>query len=66
MALRIGSVGLRNEAGGSGLDWLWPFGAKVGLGWNRLWIGPAMLARADRQAINNQLRTGTDKGNPTV
>jgi hypothetical protein len=30
------------------------------------WIGPAMLARAVRQAINDQLRTGTDKGNPTV
>ena len=66
MALRVGSVGLRLEADGSGLDWLWLFGAKVGLERNRLWIGPAMLARAVRQAINNQLRTGTDKGNPTV
>ena len=66
MALRIGSVGLRLEAGGPVLDWLWPFGAKVGLGRDCLWIGPAMPARADRQAINNQLRTGTDKGIPTV
>ena len=66
MALRIGSVGLRLEASGTDLDWLWPLGAIVGLGRNRSWIGPAMLARAVRQAINNQLRTGTDKGNPTV
>ena len=66
MALRIGSVGLRLEAGGTDSDWLWPLGAMVGLGRNCSWIGPAMLARAVRQAINNQLRTGTDKGNPTV
>ena len=67
MALRVGSVGLRLEADGSGLDWLWLFGAKVGLERNCLWIGPAMLLLgADRQAINNRLRTGTDKGNPTV
>ena len=43
-----------------------PLGALVGLGRNYSWIGPAMPARAVRQAINNQLRTGTDKGNPTV
>ena len=43
MALRVGFVGLRLEAGGSVLDWLWLFGAEVGLDWNRLWIGPAML-----------------------
>ena len=66
MALRIGSVGLRLEAGGPGLDWLWPSRANVGLGWKLSWKGPALLARAVRQAINNQLRTGTDKGNPTV
>ena len=65
MALRVGSVGLRLEAmdpawTGSGLSGL------AGLGRNRLWIGPAMLLGAVRQAINNQLRTGTDKGNPTV
>ena len=66
MALRVGSVGLRLEASGSNLDWLWPLGACVGLGRNYSWIGPAMLVRAVRQAINNQLRTGTDKGNPTV
>ena len=66
MALRVGSVGLRLEASGSNLDWLRPRGALVGLGRNYSWIGPAMLARAVRQAINNQLRTGTDKGNPTV
>lgn len=66
MALRIGSVGLRLEASGPDLDWLWPLGARVGLGRNRLWIDPAMLARAVRQAINNQLRTDTVKGNPTV
>ena len=28
--------------------------------------GGALLERAYRQAMNNQLRTGTDKGNPTV
>lgn len=66
MALRIGSVGLRLEASGSGLDWFWPLGARAGLGWDQAWIGPALLARAVRLAINNQLRTGTDKGNPTV
>ena len=66
MALRVGSVGLRLEASGSNLDWLGPLGALVGLGRNYSWIGPAMLARAVRQAINNQLRTGTYKGNPTV
>ena len=66
MALRIGSVGLRLEAGGSGQDWFWPLGARDGLGRNYSWIGPALLARAVRLAINNQLRTGTDKGNPTV
>ena len=66
LALRVGSVGLRLEASGSNLDWLGPLGALVGLGRNYSWIGPAMLARAVRQAINNQLRTGTDKGNPTV
>ena len=43
-----------------------PRWAMVGLGRNCSWIGPALLARAVRQAINNQLRTGTDKGNPTV
>ena len=32
MALRVGSVGLRQEASGLDLDWLRPFGAKVGLG----------------------------------
>jgi hypothetical protein len=42
LALRVGSVGLRLEADGSSLDWLWLFGAKVGLERNRLWIGPAM------------------------
>ena len=66
MALRVGSVGLRLEASGSNLDWLWTLGSMVGLGRNYSWIGPAMPARAVRQAINNQLRTGTDKGNPTV
>ena len=38
----------------------------VGLRRNRSWIVPAMLASAVRQAINNQLRTDTFKGNPTV
>ena len=66
MALRVGSVGLRREASGSKTDCLWPLGAMVGPGRNYSWIGPAMLVRAVRQAINNQLRTGTDKGNPTV
>ena len=30
------------------------------------WRATAWSARADRQAANSQLRTGTDKGNPTV
>ena len=39
----------------------------VGLGRNRCsWIVPAMLARALRQVINNQLRTDTFKVNQTV
>ena len=38
----------------------------VGLGRDRSWIVPAMLARAVLQAINNQLRINTVKGNPTV
>ena len=42
------------------------FTGQVGLGWKLSWIGPALLARVVRQAINDQLRTGTDKGNPTV
>ena len=37
----------------------------VGLGRDRSWIVPAMLARAVLQAINNQLRINTVKGNPT-
>ena len=66
MAVRIGSVGLRLEASGPDLDWLWPLGARVGLGRNCSWIGPAMLARAVQLAINDRLRIGTDKWNPTV
>ncbi len=68
MALRVGSVGLGLEASGPIPDWPWLsfWWAMVGLGRNCSWIGPALLARAIRQAINNQLRTGTDKGNPTV
>ena len=68
LALRVGSVGLGLEASGPIPDWPWlSLGwAMVGLGRNCSWIGPALLARAIRQAINNQLRTGTDKGNPTV
>ena len=42
------------------------FRVLVGLGRKLMWIDPAMLERAVRQAINDQLRTGTDKGNPTV
>ena len=29
-------------------------------------MGSALSAMAVRQAINNRLRTGTEKGNPTV
>ena len=57
MALRVGSVGLRLEAGGSGLDWLWLFGAKVGLERNHLWIGPAMLFSGQ---IGRQLTTNLE------
>ena len=60
MALRIRSVGLGLEASGSDLDC---FGS---LGRNPSWIDPARLARAVRQAINNQLITDMVKGNPTV
>ena len=60
MALRIRSVGLGLEASGSDLDC---FGS---LERNPSWILPARLARAVRQAINNQLITDMVKGNPTV
>lgn len=39
---------------------------EVGLRRDFAWIGSAVTVRSIRQAINNQLRTGTDKGNPTV
>ena len=66
MALRIGFVELGLEASGSDMDWLWIFGAWVGLGGDRSWVVLGMLARAVQKAINNQLRTDTVKGNPTA
>ena len=68
MALRVGSVGLRLEAGGPGPGWPRPplGGVDVGPGRDCSWIVPAMAARSIRQAMNNRLRTGRDKGNPTV
>ena len=65
MALRIGSVGLDFERVIVVPDWV-VASCYSRTGARLLSIGPAMLARADRQAINNRLRTGTDKGNPTV
>ena len=70
MALSVGSLGLRLEAGGAGPDWprltsaspsrgrRWK--AKVGPGRYRPWIGPAMAVRSNREATNNELRTGSD------
>ena len=75
MALSVGSLGLRLEAGGAGPDWprltpprgrrprvegLGGGKAEVGPGRYRPWIGPAMAARSNREATNNGLRTGSD------
>ena len=38
----------------------------VGLRRDFTWVGSAVTVRAIRQAINNQLRTRMDKGNPIV
>ena len=72
MALSVGSLGLRLEAGGAGPDWprltlraggsrrrTWGK-AEVGPGRYCPWIGPAMAARSNREATNNGLRTGSD------
>ncbi len=60
MALRVGLVELFFEA--SGLTWDY--------GQPRTLVGPVrggiQQSRDVRLAINNRLRTGTDKGNPTV
>ena len=77
MALRVGSVGLGLEAGGLVSDWPWLAAAALpaAVGY---WLGSdraagewaqlchQLVCVAVRQAINNRLRTGTDKGNPTV
>ena len=39
---------------------------ETGRGECRLWGGSSGLFDNDRWAINNQLRTGADKGTPTV
>ena len=39
---------------------------EVGLRRDFAWIGSTVTVTSIRQATNNQLRTGTDKGNPTV
>ena len=54
MALRVGPRGLLAEVVATGL------GCSRGLVW-RLFVG-----LEDTTAMNNQLRTGADKGNPTV
>ena len=70
MALRVGSVGLGLEAGGLVSGWPWLARAtgwtRTGLPVNGLSFAASSSALAVRQAINNRLRTGTDKGNPTV
>ena len=66
MALSVGSLGLRLEAGGAGPDWprltsgFGPSEAQVGPGRYCPWIGPAMAVRSNREATNNELRTGSD------
>ena len=64
MALRAESVGLALEGGGS------PAGLSPwdGLAGSYRWKESAwsLFGVAIRLAINDQLRTGTDKGNPTV
>jgi hypothetical protein len=59
LALRVGYVGLGSEAIG-------PLGAAVR--WNRVVPGGGRpkVPQGARRTLNNQLRTGTDKGNLTV
>ena len=72
MALRAGSVGLCSEAGVAPCLWLrrspLAGGEAVGGGVLPLPMGEAgaSCVASVRQATNSRLRTGTDKGNPTV
>ena len=82
MALRAGSVGLRSEAGSHDGGWRrratarrTPSGGRGGGSPSKPDRGAAARGRAQlgpppggpgRQATNSRLRTGTDKGNPTV
>ena len=56
MALRVGPRGLLTDAVAARLD----CGSRCGLA-RRPFVG-----LEDTTAMNNQLRTGADKGNPTV
>ena len=66
LALRVGSVGLRLEAGRLISGWLTPLGVEIGPGRDFSWIGSAVTFRSIRHTVDNELRTGKDKGNPTV
>ena len=80
MALRVGLIGPGFEAFGFGWVYLCALSGVCGsdlaeTGCGRPWLGGwslclgnwvEVLVRHLRWAINNQLRTGADKGTPTV
>ena len=70
MALRTGPVGLWHEAGSVPFMTGRRLRAKLGLAAGlSLWTAAAAclaLGLVLRPALNSQLRTGTDSGNPTV
>ncbi len=59
MALRVGYVGLGSEAIGM-------LGAAARRNWALPGGGRPEVPQGARRTLNNQLRTGTDKGNLTV
>jgi hypothetical protein len=70
LALRTGPVGLWHEAGSvrsmSGLSLRAKLGLAAGLSRGLLQLRALLSGLVLRPALNSQLRTGTDSGNPTV
>lgn len=73
MALRVGLIGLVLEACGLGRVYLRALSGACGLdlartagGRHQLGVWVRLHLTIYRWAINNQLRTGADKGTPTV
>jgi len=72
LALRAGSVGLVSEASLVAARAGWGREAELGTssrppwGWRQLCVSRLLGGRSLRPASNGQLRTGTDRGNPTV